>query len=80
MSDNNELISIIVPFIMYKKYLDRCMKTLLNQTYRNIEIILVDDGGIDKCPQKCDEWRKKDQRIKVIHQKIWDYQRLEIED
>lgn len=74
------MVSVIIPVYKVEKYLDRCVESVCNQTYKDIEIILVDDGGIDKCPQKCDEWRKKDQRIKVIHQKIWDYQRLEIED
>ena len=55
MSDNNELISIIVPIYNVQKYLDRCMKTLLNQTYRNIEIILVDDESPDECPKMCEE-------------------------
>ncbi len=54
---------------MYKKYLDRCMKTLLNQTYRNIEIILVDDESPDECPKMCEEYAKIDQRVKVIHKK-----------
>ena len=67
MSDNNELISIIVPIYNVQKYLDRCMKTLLNQTYRNIEIILVDDESPDECPKMCEEYTKIDQRVKVIH-------------
>ena len=69
MSDNNELISIIVPIYNVQKYLDRCMKTLLNQTYRNIEIILVDDESPDECPKMCEEYTKIDQRVKVIHKK-----------
>ena len=71
MSDNNELISIIVPIYNVQKYLDRCMKTLLNQTYRNIEIILVDDESPDECPKMCEEYAKIDQRVKVIHKKKW---------
>ena len=69
MSDNNELISSIVPNYDVQKYLDRCMKTLLNQTYRNIEIILVDDESPDECPKMCEEYTKIDQRVKVIHKK-----------
>ena len=69
MSDNNELISIIVPIYNVQKYLDRCMKTLLNQTYRNIEIILVDDESPDECTKMCEEYTKIDQRVKVIHKK-----------
>ena len=63
------MVSVIIPVYKVEEYLDRCVESVCNQTYKDIEIILVDDGGIDKCPQKCDEWRKKDQRIKVIHQK-----------
>lgn len=59
------MVSVIIPVYKVEKYLDRCVESVCNQTYKDIEIILVDDGGIDKCPQKCDEWRKKDQRIKV---------------
>ena len=67
MSNNNELISIIVPVYNVQKYLDRCMNTLLNQTYKNIEIILIDDESPDSCPQMCDEYKRIDQRIKVVH-------------
>ena len=61
------LISVIVPVYNVEKYLDRCVESIVNQTYKNIEIILVDDGSPDRCPQMCDEWAKKDNRIKVIH-------------
>lgn len=61
------LVSIIVPIYKVEKYLDRCIESLINQTYTNIEIILVDDGSPDKCPQICDKWKKKDTRINVIH-------------
>lgn len=60
-------ISIIVPIYNVDKYLDRCMQSLLNQTLKDIEIILVDDGSLDKCPEMCYEYSKKDNRIKVIH-------------
>lgn len=60
-------ISIIVPVYKVEKYLDRCVNSIVNQTYKNLEIILVDDGSPDNCPQMCDEWGKKDNRIKVIH-------------
>ena len=62
-----ELISVIVPIYKVQDYLDRCIQSLVNQTYKNLEIILVDDGSPDDCPRICDEWAKKDQRIKVIH-------------
>ncbi len=60
-------ISIIVPVYGVEKYLDKCIESLVNQTYSNLEIILVDDGGKDNCPKMCDEWAEKDKRIKVIH-------------
>ena len=62
-------ISVIVPVYKTEKYLNRCVNSLLNQTYTNLEIILVDDGSPDKCPEICDEYSKKDSRIKVIHKK-----------
>lgn len=61
------LISIIVPVYNVEKYLDQCIKSIVNQTYKNLEIILVDDGSSDNSPHICDEWAKKDNRIKVIH-------------
>ena len=63
----DEKVSIIVPVYNVEKYLDKCIESIVNQTYRNIEIILVDDGSPDKCPEICNEWAKKDDRIKVIH-------------
>ena len=63
----NPKVSVIVPIYNVEKYLDRCMQSLLNQTLKEIEIILVDDGSPDNCPQLCDAYAKKDLRIKVIH-------------
>ena len=63
------LVSIIVPIFNVEAYLDRCVENLVNQTYQNLEIILVDDGSPDDCPKMCDEWAIKDSRIKVIHKK-----------
>lgn len=60
-------VSVIIPVYNVEKYLDKCIKSVVNQTYTNLEIILVDDGSCDSCPQICDEWAKKDNRIKVIH-------------
>ncbi len=67
MIDKQPLISIIVPVYKTEKYLDKCLKSIVNQTYKNLEIILVDDGSPDNCPKMCDEWAEKDDRIKVIH-------------
>lgn len=63
------LISIIVPVYNTELYLDKCVQSILNQTYQNLEIILVDDGSTDSSPQKCDEYAGKDNRIRVIHKK-----------
>ncbi|MBE5740949.1 MAG: glycosyltransferase [Clostridiales bacterium] len=60
-------ISVIIPVYKVEKYLDKCVESVVNQTYKNLEIILVDDGSPDRCPQMCDEWAKKDERIKVVH-------------
>ena len=61
------LISVIVPIYKVEEYLDRCVESIVNQTYKNLEIILVDDGSPDNCPQMCDFWAEKDSRIKVVH-------------
>lgn len=63
------LISVIVPIYKVEKYLKKCVDSIINQTYKNLEIILVDDGSPDNCPKICDEYAKQDGRIKVIHLK-----------
>lgn len=65
----DELISIIIPVYNVERYLDRCMKSVLSQTYQNLEIILVDDGATDASGKMCDDYQKTDPRIKVIHKK-----------
>ena len=67
MSQKNPLISVIIPVYKVEKYLDQCVESIVDQTYRNLEIILVDDGSPDRCPEMCDAWAKKDSRIKVVH-------------
>lgn len=62
-------VSIIVPIYNVEKYLQRCIDSLRNQTFKDIEIILVDDESPDNCPQMCDEYAKVDPRIKVVHKK-----------
>ena len=64
-----ELISVIVPVYKVELYLNQCIESIVNQTYRNLEIILIDDGSPDGCPEICDRWAGKDSRICVIHQK-----------
>ena len=66
---NKPLISVIVPIYKVESYLERCINSIIKQTYKNIEIILVDDGSPDKCPEICDQYAKKDKRILVIHKK-----------
>ena len=61
------LITVIVPVYKVEKYLEKCVKSILNQTYENLEIILVDDGSPDNCGNMCDELAKQDSRIRVIH-------------
>lgn len=63
------LISVIVPVYKVEKYLDRCVESIVDQTYSNLEVILVDDGSPDHCPAMCDAWTEKDSRIKVVHKK-----------
>lgn len=65
----SDLVSIIVPIYGVEEYLNKCINSIINQTYKNLEIILVDDGSPDKCPEICDAFEKKDDRIKVIHKK-----------
>lgn len=66
---SEELISVIIPVYKVEKYLDKCVESVVGQSYRNLEIILVDDGSPDNCPAMCDAWAQRDSRIKVIHVK-----------
>lgn len=62
-------ISVIVPIYQVEKYLEKCIQSILQQTYKELEIILVDDGSKDGCPAMCDQFKNQDARIKVIHKK-----------
>ena len=66
---NEPLLSVIIPVYNVEAYLNKCIKSVVRQTYQNLEIILVDDGSIDGCGRICDEWKKKDPRIRVLHKK-----------
>ena len=62
-----ELVSIVVPVYKVEAYLDQCVQSIRNQTWKELEIILVDDGSPDRCGKMCEEYKELDQRIKVIH-------------
>lgn len=60
-------VTVVIPVYNVEKYLDRCVESVVSQTYPNLEIILVDDGSTDRCPEICDDWAGRDSRVKVIH-------------
>lgn len=66
---NNNLISVIIPIYNVEKYLNKCISSVINQTYKNLEIVLVDDGSTDSCGVVCDRFAAGDKRIKVVHKK-----------
>lgn len=61
------LVTVVVPIYNVERYLDACVESVVGQTYRNLEVILVDDGATDSCPAKCDAWVARDPRVRVIH-------------
>ncbi len=65
---NAGLVSVVIPVYGVEKYLDRCLESVVNQTYSDLEILLIDDGSPDGCPEICDAWAQRDSRIRVIHQ------------
>lgn len=67
MCSQDKEVSVVVPVYKVESYLSHCVDSILNQTYRNIEVILVDDGSPDNCPALCDDYAAKDKRVKVIH-------------
>lgn len=67
--DSSSLVSVIMPVYKVEDYLDRAIRSVVDQSYGNLEIILVDDGSPDRCPAICDSWAKNDSRIRVIHKK-----------
>ena len=69
MTNSSPLLSVIVPVYKVEEYLPKCIESILHQTYENLEILLVDDGSPDRCPELCEEYGKQDSRIRVIHKK-----------
>ena len=61
------MISVIIPIYKVEEYMGKCVSSVCEQTYKDLEIILIDDGSPDRCPAMCEEWKRKDNRIKVIH-------------
>ena len=66
---DNALVTVVLPIYNVEKFLDRCMESIVGQTYTNLEILMIDDGSPDRCPEMCEEWARKDSRIRVIHKK-----------
>jgi glycosyltransferase involved in cell wall biosynthesis len=67
-------VIVVIPVYNVEHYLQRCVNSVLNQTYKNLEVIFVDDGSSDRCPEICDEYAERDSRVKVIHKKMEDSQ------
>ena len=72
--DKNPEISIIVPVYNTEKYISRCIESILNQTFKDFELILIDDGSQDRSGEICDEYAKEDNRIRVFHNNNKGYQ------
>ena len=66
------MVSVIIPVYNVEKYLKRCVDSICNQTYKELEVLLVDDGSDDSSPEICEEYVKVDERISVIHKKMVD--------
>jgi glycosyltransferase involved in cell wall biosynthesis len=64
---NQPLLSVIVPCYNLEDYVDKCVSSIVGQTYDNLEILLIDDGSADETGARCDAWVEKDKRIRVIH-------------
>ena len=69
MNRKHDVISVIVPIYRVEEYLNQCIESIVNQTYQNLQIILVDDGSPDRCGEMCEEWARRDKRIEVLHKK-----------
>ena len=69
MSEGDKMISVIVPVYNVRDYLSRCIQSIIDQSYKNIEILIVDDGSTDGSEKICDVFAKSDKRVRVIHKK-----------
>lgn len=67
VSDTDAKVSVIIPVYNGEKYLDNCIKSVADQTYENLEIIIIDDGSTDRTIDICEEWKEKDDRVRVLH-------------
>lgn len=76
----NPLISVIVPIYNVEKYLARCVDSIVNQTYKNLEIILVDDGSPDRCSQMCDDYAEKTDESRLFIKKTVDFPMPEMQE
>lgn len=74
----SKTVTVVIPIYNVEKYLNRCIESVVGQTYENLEIILVDDESPDNCPQICEDWKNRDNRIKVVHKRMlaWDTQEI----
>lgn len=72
------LISVIIPVYNSEKFLNRCVDSVLKQSYKELDIILIDDGSSDKSGEMCDQYAQMDKRVRVIHQKNREFQQQEI--
>ena len=74
------MVSIIIPVYKVEKYLSKCIESIFKQTYFDLELILADDGSPDKCPEICDTYASKDERVVVIHQRMQGCRSREMQD
>ena len=75
MEKNAPEISVIVPVYNVEQYLVKCIDSILSQTFTDFELLLIDDGSPDRCGEICDEYAKKDERIRVFHYSEWNMNR-----
>ena len=67
--NDRQIVSVIVPVYGVERYLDRCIRSIVEQDYKQLDIVVVDDGSPDHCPQLCDEWAARDARIRVVQKR-----------